>query len=97
MGEISRKKSETLVHKTSLEKELLKTLESSRDSQLKLLSPEDQDMITVIKKRHTANVHCFHSQLAISRENACIKSVRAAEKEAKKKKGDTAMDTSPDA
>ena len=97
IAEISRKKSELLVHKTTLEKDMLKTLESSRDSQLKFVSPENREKITIIMQRHGMDIHNFYSHLALSRENAFIKATRAAEKEAKKKmKEDTAMDTSPD-
>ena len=98
IAEISRKQSETLAHRNAVEADLLKTLESSRDSQLKLIAPEDEEKISIIKQRFSFNVSSFHSQLAISRENAFMKSKRAAEKEAAKKKADdTAMDTSADA
>ena len=80
-----------------VEADLLKTLESSQDSQLKLIAPEDEKN-SIIKQQILFNVSSFHSQLAISRENAFMKSKRAAEKEAAKKKAvDTAMDTSADA
>ena len=60
-------KSETLAHK-NINKDLLRTLESSRKFQLKLLSSEDQDIITHVKERYAVNVHSFYSQVAISRE-----------------------------
>jgi hypothetical protein len=98
IAEISRKTSETLAHRKAVEADLLKTLESSRDSQLKFTTPEDEEKISIVKQRFSFNVSSFYSQLAISRENAFMKSKRAAEKEAAKKKTeDTAMDTSPDA
>ena len=81
-----------------VEADLLKILESSQDSQLKLIAPEDEEKISIIKQRFSFNVSSFHSQLAISRENAFMKSKRAAEKEAVKKKSvDTVIDTSADA
>ena len=98
IAEISRKSSETLAHRNAVEADLLKTLESSRDSQLKLIAPEDVEKISIVKQRFAFNVSSFYSQLAISRENSFMKSKRAAEKKTKKKKAEeTAMDTSPDA
>lgn len=97
ISETSRKKSELLLRKTVIEKNVLKTLEASRDSQLKFLSPENQEEIAIINQRHDLNIHSFYSQLAIQRENAFIKTTREAEKEAKKKqREDSAMDTSPE-
>ena len=52
---------------------MLKTLESSRDSQLKFVSPENREEIAIIMQRHGMNIHSFYSQLAFSRENAFIK------------------------
>ena len=63
MAEIARKRSEILARKTTVENNFLKTLDSSRDSQLKLLSPEDLDSISHVKK-HALNVHSFYSHLA---------------------------------
>ena len=97
IAEISRKKSETLARKGSLESDFVKTLESSRDSQLLMIPSEDHHSISVVKQRFAFNLSNFYSQLAISRENAFFKAKRAAEKEAKKKNPATAMDTSPDA
>ena len=70
IAETSRKKSELLVCKAVLEKDMLKSLEASRDSQLKFLYPENQEEIAIIKQRHDLNICSFYSQLAISRENA---------------------------
>ena len=85
IAEISRKKSELLVHKATLEKDALKTLESSRDSQLKFVSPENREEIAIIMQRHGMNIHNFYSQLALSRENTFIKATQAAEKKVKKR------------
>ena len=52
IAEISRKKSELLVHKATLEKDMLKTLESSRDSQLKFVPPENRGEISIIIQQH---------------------------------------------
>ena len=97
IAETSRKKYEFLVQKAAIEKDLVKSLESYRDLQLKFLSPENREAVAVIKQRHDLNIRSFYSQLAMSRENAFFKATQTAEKEAKKKKEDTAMDTSPDA
>ena len=89
---------ETLAHRKVVEVELLKTLESSHDSQLKIIAPENEEEISIVKQRFAFNVSSFYSQLAISRENSFTNSRRAAEKvDAKKKADDLAMDTSPDA
>lgn len=96
IAEISRKKSETLARKGSLESDFVKSLESSRDSQLMMIPPEDHNSISIVKKRFASNLDNFYSQLAISRENAFFKAKRVAEKEAKKKNTATAMDIAPD-
>ena len=98
IAEISRKKSETLAHRNAVETDLLKSLSSSRDSQLQQIASEDEEKISIVKQRFAFNVSSFYSQLSISRENSFMKLKRAAEKEANKKKAEaTAMDTSPDA
>ena len=96
--ELSRKKSDLKSRKASLEKDVLITLKSSRDTQLSLVSC-DEESIAIINSRHSLNVCSFYSQLAIARENAFLKVKREAEKEAKKKKRDVAtpMDVAPDA
>ena len=97
LAEISRKISEIQVRKQSLESDLMKTLESARDSQLQQIPSEDIGRISIVKQRFALNVSSYHSQLAISRENAFLKQKRAAEKEAKKRLADAAMDTTPEA
>lgn len=83
--------------KASLEKDVLITLKSSRDTQLSLVSC-DEESVAIINSRHSLNVHSFYSQLAIARENAFLKVKREAEKEAKKKRDvATPMDVAPDA
>ena len=95
--EFSRKMSKSRSQKTALEKDLLTTLQSSRDAQLKLLSADDEVNIALVNQSHSLNVLCFYSQLAVTREYPFLKMKRIAEKEAKKKSADTPMDTSPDA
>ena len=77
----------------------MKTLKSARDSQLRQIPAEDISRISIVKQRFAFNVSSFHSQLAISRENAFLKQKRASEKEAKKRQADAvaAMDTTPKA
>ena len=77
----------------------MKTLESARDSQLQQIPTDSEDIgrISIVKQRFALNVSSFHSQLAISRENAFLKRKRAAEKETKKRQADAAMDTTPEA
>ena len=84
--------------KASLEKDVLITLKSSRDTQLSLVSC-DEESVAIINSRHSLNVRSFYIQIAIARENAFLKAKREAEKEAKKKKRDdaTLMDVTPDA
>ena len=69
LAEICRKISEIQVRKQSLESDLMKTLESARDSQLQQIPTEDIGRISIVKQRFALNVSSFHSQLAISREN----------------------------
>ena len=75
----------------------MKTLESARDSQFQQIPIEDIGSISSVKQRFPLNVSSFHSQLAISRESAFLKRKRAAEREAKKRQADAAMDTTPEA
>ena len=83
--------------KASLENDVLTTLKSSRDTQLSLVS-SDEESVAIINSRYSLNVHSFYSQLAIARENAFLKVKREAEKEAKKKRdAATPMDVAPDA
>lgn len=95
--ELSRKMSDLKSRKASLEKDVLITLKSSRDTQLSLVSC-DEESVAIINSRHSLNVRSFYSQLAIARENAFLKVKREAEKEAKKKRDvATPMDVAPDA
>ena len=84
IDEISRKMSDIRSRKASLENDLLTTLKSSHDTQLNMLSG-DENSISVGNSRYSLNDHCFYSHLAIARENAILKSMREAEKEAKKR------------
>ena len=86
--EVSRKKSESLAHQATL---LLKSLQTSRDLQLKRLSPDDHEKIPNVQQGHSLNIQYLYSQLAIT---SFLKSKREADKEAKRK---TPMDTAPDA
>lgn len=95
--ELSRKMSDLKSRKASLEKDVLITLKSSRDTQLSLVSC-DEESVAIINSRYSLNVHSFYSQLAIAREKAFLKVKREAEKEAKKKRDvATPMDVAPDA
>lgn len=95
--ELSRKMSDLKSRKASLEKDVLTTLKSSRDTQLSLVS-SDEESVAIINSRYSLNIHSFYSQLAIARENAFLKVKREAEKEAKKKRdAATPMDVTPDA
>ena len=94
--ELSRKMSDLKSRKASLEKDVLTTLKSSRDTQLSLVS-SDEESVAIINSRYSLNIHSFYSQLAIARENAFLKVKREAEKEAKKRDAATPMDVAPDA
>ena len=97
IAETSRKMSENIPHRTALENDFFATLETSRDSQLNRLSPNDSQKIALVHQRYALNVRSFNSQLTTATENAFMKSNREAKKEARKKKDDTPMDTSPEA
>ena len=72
-SEASRKLSESLAQKASLERDFLKVLQDSRDAQLKLLPEEDADSMTIVNQRQCSlNIRSFYSQLAIARENAFL-------------------------
>ena len=96
--EISRKIAESKTRITSLEQEFLSVLQSSRDAQLRLLSSEDTDKISIVNHRYSLNVKNFYSQLAISRENNFLRSKRDADKKEAKRRQDamTPMDTAPE-
>ena len=99
IGEISRKISESKTRITSLEREFLSILQNSRDAQLRLLSEEDTDKISIVQQRYSINVKNFYSQLAISRENFFLRSKREADKKEAKRRQEatTPMDTAPEA
>ena len=96
--EISRKISESKTKITSLEREFLSLLQNSRDAQLRLLSEEDSDKISVVNQRYSLNVKNFYSQLAISRENDFFRSKREADKKEAKRRQEatTPMDSAPE-
>ena len=97
--EISRKISESKTRIISLEREFLSVLQNSRDAQLRLLSEEDTDKISIVQQRYSLNVKNFYSQLAISRENFFLRSKREADKKEAKRRQEamTPMDTAPEA
>ena len=96
ISETSRKLSESLAQKASLERDFLKVLQDSRDAQLKLLPEEDADSMAIINQRHSLNIRSFYSQLAIARENAFLRAKKEADKKAKKQDADASMDTAPE-
>ena len=96
ISETSRKLSESLAQKASLERDFLKVLQDSRDAQLKLLPEEDADSMAIINQRHSLNIRSFYSQLAIARENAFLRAKKEADKKAKKQDDDASMDTAPE-
>ena len=95
ISEISRKMSDIKSRKVALENDLLKTLKSSRDVQINLLSDDDEESTRIVNLRHS--LAAFFSLLAIARENAFLRAKREADKETRKKNSATPMDTSPDA
>ena len=95
--ETFRKMSKNIALRTSFENHFFATLETFRDSQLKRLSPDDRQKIVLVHQRCSLNVRCFNSQLTTATENAFMKSNREAKKEAREKRDDTPMDTSPEA
>ena len=97
ISETSRKLSESVTQKASLERVFLKVLQDSRDAQLKLLPEEDADSVAIINQRHSLNIRSFYSQLAIARENSFFRAKREADKKAKKQNTVTPMDTAPEA
>ena len=78
--------------KVSLEKDLLITLKSPRDTHISLVSC-DKERVAIVNSRYSFNVHSFYR-----REHTFLKTKREAEKEAKKKRDDaTLMDVAQDA
>ena len=75
-----------MARQATLESDLLKTLQTSCDLQLKHLSPDVHEKIAIVKQRHSLKYLVLYSQLAITRENAFLKSKQEADEEAKKAK-----------
>ena len=75
--ELSRKMTDPKSRKASLEKDLLITLKSSRNTQISLVS-SDKERVAIVNSRYSLNVHSFYSQLAITKENAFLKTKREA-------------------